>query len=401
MNVLMLSIGHPSVDGKVNETVRRHIDYAKAIQGQIHLICYAPASARELPRQFDGQFFVYNAGAANMLSYVWNCYLKAAKLMQEISFDLIYTQDPFGTALVGGWLKKRFNVPVIVGNHSSFIDNPYWVKERPLLFRLFNIIARFNLRHADALKSVGNEEKLNYIRLLNIDPSIIYVQNTPLKIDLFSLPVDAVRIKETRALLNITEQDTLLIWVGRPVKPKRLNWLLHALEYIIKKRPHVKLLLIGNKSLLPENDEVQTLIQKPSLKEHVIWLEKGVPNHELPTYYQASDIYVHTASYEGLCKTILEAAASGLPVVTTRFSGLDQSMIDGETGFIVPVEDQEAWVDAVIRLTDDRALANKMGKKGRDFVVAHFNYEQGVKNLTGKWQQVARQYKNKEKICVA
>jgi glycosyltransferase involved in cell wall biosynthesis len=106
-----------------------------------------------------------------------------------------------------------------------------------------------------------------------------------------------------------------------------------------------------------------------------------------------ADIYVHTALYEGLCKTIVEASASGLPVVTTEFSGLSQTLVSNVSGFIVHKDDSDAFVEKVLKLADDKGLRKEMGDKGRSFILENFDYDKGVKNITQFWYKSMIKYK--------
>jgi len=314
-------------------------------------------------------------------------------LFRSHRFDVVYTQDPFGTALVARLARFLYKIPIIVESHASFLNNPDWIQEKPFLFSWFNFLAKINLKSADALKSVSLDESQNYNKTLKIACDKILVQNTPLKIIKFATKMEIEKCQILRNKVGITPSNILLIWVGRPVKQKRIPYLLRIFEKIVSKNRSIKLLIIGNYAQLQEKDEVSSLMEKDNINSNVVWLKEGIKNELLPLYYQMADIYVHTASYEGLCKTIIEASASGLPVVTTEFSGLSQTLIPDVSGFIVQKDDPDAFIEKVLKLADDKRLRKEMGDKGRSFILENFDYEKGINNITQFWHKAIIEYK--------
>lgn len=387
MNILMLSIGPDCAKGEYNEQVRRHLDYAKTAKAQIYMVTYAPNLPATQESIYEQLFFVYTAGASNQLHYPFKAYQKALNLAQKVKFDLIYTQDPFGTALVGVWLRKKWGIPLIIGSHSSFIDNQYWIKEKPLTFRLFNQLGKYLIGKADALKVTSASEKHKYINLLKIPESKIYVQNTPVNVKSFSNVHPEEALLALRASLQLEPSTPLLLWVGRPVKVKRLNILLEVFAKVKLAIPGTKLLLIGKKNLVQENYD--PLIENLSLGSDLIWLTQGVPNDQISKYYQIANVYCHTSCYESLCKATLEAAASGLPVVTTNTAGSEEVVQHAETGYIADIDAVDQLVAYLTDLLLDPAKAQKFGLNGQKKVLQTFDYDQGVKHLTDKWKEIA------------
>ncbi len=91
------------------------------------------------------------------------------------------------------------------------------------------------------------------------------------------------------------------------------------------------------------------------------------------------DIFVMPSLYEGLGVAALEAMAGGKPVIASRVGGLAESVIDGETGILVPPRDSAALADAIAKLVGEPERARGMGRKGRVRVLEHFSMEQMAK----------------------
>jgi glycosyltransferase involved in cell wall biosynthesis len=102
---------------------------------------------------------------------------------------------------------------------------------------------------------------------------------------------------------------------------------------------------------------------------------------QLVEQYQWSDLFLFPSRHEGMPNAVLEAMASGLPVIATRISGSEELVVDGETGLLVPSEDVRALQSALRRLLTDPALRRNMGLASRRRAEGHYS-----------WENAARQY---------
>jgi phosphatidylinositol alpha-1,6-mannosyltransferase len=87
------------------------------------------------------------------------------------------------------------------------------------------------------------------------------------------------------------------------------------------------------------------------------------------------------AQVEGFGTAYLEAGACGVPVIGGRGGGVGEAVLDGETGFLVPPEDPAAVAAALVRLLEDRALAQRLGRTARQRVVADYTWPARVRRL--------------------
>lgn len=106
-----------------------------------------------------------------------------------------------------------------------------------------------------------------------------------------------------------------------------------------------------------------------------------VPQDELKGYLKNADMYVFPSLCEGCAQSGMEALAAGLPVITTRESGLP--IEHGQTGFIIPSKDEQAIADAVVNLAADSALRYKMGRNATEMMTRYTwnNYAKKVYKL--------------------
>ena len=111
---------------------------------------------------------------------------------------------------------------------------------------------------------------------------------------------------------------------------------------------------------------------------------------DMPSLFRAAHIACLPSYYrEGIPKVLIEAAASGLPIVTTNAPGCREIVVDGENGLLIPAKDPEALAAALRRLIADPGLRAKMGQRGRDMVLEHFSEEQVIKETLSIYQELA------------
>jgi len=101
----------------------------------------------------------------------------------------------------------------------------------------------------------------------------------------------------------------------------------------------------------------------------------------------ASDVVVLTSDNEGTPVSLIEAQAAGVPVVTTNVGGASSVVRDRESGFVVAVDDDRAFAEAVRTLHDDTALATRFGNAGRDRSLARFGLDRLVADIAGLYRR--------------
>ncbi len=111
-----------------------------------------------------------------------------------------------------------------------------------------------------------------------------------------------------------------------------------------------------------------------------------VPDDDLPSLYNAADLFVlasrrYDLLVEGFGIAIVEASASGLPVIASRSGGIPEAVREGETGFLVDPDDPAAVAASAIRLLGDDALRRHMGAAGRAAVETHYNWDRVAADL--------------------
>jgi glycosyltransferase involved in cell wall biosynthesis len=197
-----------------------------------------------------------------------------------------------------------------------------------------------------------------------------------------------LKAKPDEILRNFLSKDGhyrwLAIFVGRIVAQKNLFLLLRLAARLCQERSDIRFICIGAGPLLPA---LQEQTHRLGLSEVVLWLGSR-PHQEVVRYIGTCDFMVLPSIYEGFARVLIEAAAAGKPIITTSVSGADDGVVDGKTGYIVPVDDIDMLTEAFRRILANRHAAIKMGQKGRDHIQSVINnYADPYKQIE-IWQQV-------------
>src|SRR3972149_2420062 len=257
MNLLMLGVGAAGLDDPRSEPVQRHLEYARRLGGAIDLIVDSPRPMRIEP---GPGLRVWTTGTGRM-AYVARATRLALQAARDRSPDLITTQDPFLTAYVGLSVRRRIRRPAIVKNHASSLGEPYWVRERPVVYHALRELARALLRRADGWRVVNKREREYYVERLLLPADRVRVLPVPCRIEPFLVDPAPSEVERRRAELGLSEKDKVLLWVGRPVRVKRLPILFSVFERVRAEHPGARLVLVGDPSLVPNEERHMPLPQ--------------------------------------------------------------------------------------------------------------------------------------------
>ena len=176
---------------------------------------------------------------------------------------------------------------------------------------------------------------------------------------------DPAQRAASRAEWRVTEQQIILT-VCRLVPRKGVDVLIESLDRIRERFPLAELWVVGDG---PELPRLEDLTVRLGLSDRVRFLGR-VEWSRLPTLFQAADVFAMVPRHEppdveGFGLVFLEASAAAVPTVGSRAGGIEDAVLDGKTGILVPPADVAATAEAVARLLGDAELALRLGRNGR------------------------------------
>jgi 1,2-diacylglycerol 3-alpha-glucosyltransferase len=278
-----------------------------------------------------------------------------ARHLAGLALDIVHVQHPFLLGGTGRRLARRLGRPLVFTYHTLYEKYAHYVPlPRPLVARTAVTWSTRFANTADLViaPSAGVAARL---RACGVRPPIEVV---PTGVDLERFrPGDR---PAARAALG-WESGPRLLYVGRLDREKNLDFLLDAFTQVATRHPGATLWLVGRGT---HERALQRQARRFGLGERVRFV--GPVGHDaIARYYQAADLFVFASTTETQGLAVLEAMAVGLPVVAVRASGVEEAVVDGVSGLLVP-EDREAFTGAVSELLADPALARKLAAGARE-----------------------------------
>jgi glycosyltransferase involved in cell wall biosynthesis len=210
---------------------------------------------------------------------------------------------------------------------------------------------------------------------LNIPPANIEIHYNAIDVQRFDVKT-AKREAKLREL-GVASGDKVVTTIGRIAKEKGHLYLVEAAAEVLNEFPHARFLIVGNNTAdLKVGSELRERIKTKGLENRVILT--GVRT-DIPEILSITDIFVLPSLWEGLSIVLLEAMASGVPVVVTAIGGNLELVTDGVNGLVVPPKDSQALAQKIEELFNDLEKAKRLSKEGRRTVQEGFCIEHMVR----------------------
>ena len=287
-------------------------------------------------------------------------------LVRRRSYDLIHAHWIVPNALLAAPAARR--LPFAIGLHGSDV----FMAEKPLLRGL---VGR-SLRRARLLTGCS-PELVDRVCRLGRPPGVIRV--IPYGVDTESFTPNRDKRGNWREKLGIPRQAPVVLSVGRMATKKGYQVLLPLLEHLLEAQPETHVILAGEGDRLAEFKAAAALLAATLGKR--VHFPGIVYRQDLADLYRAADVFVLPAVHDpagnvdGLPNVILEAMASGLPVVASKISGIPLAVEHRVTGLLVPEADGEALFAALDRLLSAPDEAQTMGLAGRSKAEAELTWD--------------------------
>jgi glycosyltransferase involved in cell wall biosynthesis len=236
--------------------------------------------------------------------------------------------------------------------------------------------ARVALEHAAAIIPCS-EDLGRRVIALGADPSKVHVIPYGVDSSVFDTGNRESGRNEIRARLGAGTRPVIL-FVGNLLPKKGVTFLLSAAAEVRRAHPEALFAIVGDGALRADLERQASGL---GLGPNDVRFAGAVPWAEIPSWHAAADVFVvpsvvdSTGNVDGLPNVVLEAMASGLPVVATDVGGLPMVVRPRETGLLVPPEDPSALAAALSTLLADRSLASSCGSRARAFLESELSWE--------------------------
>ncbi len=316
----------------------------------------------------------------------------ALRLMRRsLRHDAVHANF-FMSGLVGLRLQRQLNLPLVQTFHALGAVRRLHQKEAdrfpPERIELESRIAR----EADCVVAECPQDAADLIEHCGASPDRIAQVPCGVDLDEFG-PGDKL---QARRKLHLSEDEFIVLQLGRLVPRKGVDNVIRAVAEMqrMPERRAFRLLIVGGESTVP--DETRTpeigrlrrIAQEAGVEARVTFVGRR-DRDQLRDYYRAADVFVTTPWYEPFGITPLEAMACATPVIGAAVGGIQHTVVDGLTGYLVPPHDPQTLA---LRLDDLRRhpeIGRLMGRAGLLRVQREFTWDSVAFRLAGIYAQVA------------
>lgn len=342
MKILMLNYEFPPLGGGAGNACYHMLkEFAKNEDLHIDLVTSSEHNRFEIER-FSDHITIYKLNVGKKDIHRWSMieiarwtlgsFLLSEKLVGENDYDLCHCWFGWPSGMIGYMLRKK--MPYVVSLRGSDIPG-YNPRLQMLDMLVFKQLSRVIWDEAKCVTTLSKNSSRMAGSTMDMKFNVIYNGVDTKQFYPEKKPIDGLN----------------LLCVGRLTKRKGIDYVVLALEEIVKKYPGKKihLTIVGSGNV---EQELRSMVERLRLDEHVTFL--GAIKHEdIPAIFRAHDIFILASVNEALSNVILEAIASGLAIITTDTGAAE--FID-RNGFVVNKKDYKAIADKLEVFINDPGM---------------------------------------------
>jgi glycosyltransferase involved in cell wall biosynthesis len=366
--ILLINHEYPPLGGSAGNATR-HIAKALARLGHKPYVLTAAGPGLRLTEDIDGvtirRLPIWRSqrpgeervrdGKAEGTAFLMAALFEAGKLAQQWQIDIALCFFALPGGPLGWLLKRRLKIPYVMALQGGDVPTPQEVQQS-LYSKGVNFGLSYLWRNASAV--IANSDRL-------AEEARRHDPKTTIEIIPDGADVHGITPKENYD----PGEEADLLYVGRLAKNKGLDTLLDALGKLSSALKW-RLTLVGDGPEWPAV-AAQTarlaLIDRVNLRGWQGW-------STLPEIYRKAEIFVMPGYDEGMPAALLEAMATGLPVITTNVSGMGEAVLHGKTGLLVPPRDSDALADALTLMIADPSRWEEWGRAGRARIESYYSW---------------------------
>lgn len=360
MKVLFLNYEYPPLGGGAgNATAYLLKEYSHIADLEVHLVTSSVddsahhffvgnnITVHSIPIGKNGKN-VHHQSEKDLLTYAWRGYHFADKLLKKEKFDVIHAFFTVPCGYMAMKLGKKYNVPYIVSLRGA--DVPGYSERFTMLYSLLRPLTRRIWSLASNV--VSNSSGLR----------ILAIKTNPVQeISIIPNGIDIAEFKPSEEKEN--DGYVRILCVSRLTPRKGINYLIEAMKLLLTTDANRKIELW----IAGEGDATASLKQlsgELGITNKVKFF--GLVAHEnLAKHYQMADIFCLPSLNEGMSNTMLEALASGMPIVATVTGGTEELVGNGENGFYVDQKSPKDLAEKLEKLIVDTDLRKRFGEASR------------------------------------
>ena len=305
------------------------------------------------------------------------------------------------THLAGIFSRELLQVPLILTTHSLETHRPWKVEQLGNGYFLSRWIENSAYTTADGIIAVSEQMKNDVIEAYGVAPEKVTVIHNGIDPEFYQPTFDNELLIE----YGINPTIPFVLFVGRITRQKGISQLIAAAKYF---NENCQVVLCAGAPDTPEiAAETEALIADlKATRNGIILISEMLPREKIKILYSHARVFACPSLYEPFGIINLEAMACETPVVGSSVGGIPEIIIEGTTGFLVPLQSvsrtnfnpanpedfQKSFAAKINLLLDDEKLANQMGKAGRERVLEKFSWESIAKTTFDYYKEVISKF---------
>jgi glycosyltransferase involved in cell wall biosynthesis len=282
----------------------------------------------------------------------WPSYARIKSVLDKFNPDIVYLATPLSIGIAGLKYARENGIPVVSTYHTHF---PQYLRYYHLNYLQGAVWKYLKWFHSFCqINFCPSMETLEQLQQYGIDNLILC--NNGIDCNTFSPDVRSATVREYYA----PQGEVLLLYVGRIAPEKDLNILMHAAGLLNKAQVDYKLIIVGD-------GPSRKSLQEQGINNIIFTGYKS--GRELQEFYASADIFVFPSPTETFGNVILEAMASGLPVVAAYAGGVKESLTDGYNGLTFAPGDANGMSHHILKLLIDTNLRQELAQNANSFAL--------------------------------
>ncbi len=293
---------------------------------------------------------------------------EALRHHRQQPFDVVHAQYCYPTGLAALELSRQLNIPSVVSIQGG---DGHWV-------------GLCCTTHRDAMQAVLNHATALVIGCRSFADEVVH--NHGISLDRLTIVPGATNVDQFKPAqpIGALREPARLLYHGRVDQRKGVLDFVHAGRQLIEAGESVRLIISG---IGPDAEAARQLVSELSMDDHTEFLG-AVPYDAAAQVYARGDLFVSPTYAEGFSNTILEAMASGLPIVSTRTVGVVDCLEDGTNAVLVEPGDVEALTQATQRMLHDETYRVELARRAYEEVLSKYSWPVVAEQLEGIYRKV-------------
>jgi glycosyltransferase involved in cell wall biosynthesis len=316
-------------------------------------------------------------------------YRKIKQVIEEFQPDIVHTHAAKAGAL-GRKAAKACGVPIIVHTFHGHVFHSYFGTAKTWIYK---VIERRLAKISTGIVAISPIQKEELSSIHQICPAH-KIKVIPLGFDLmkFHENRDSKR-GETRKKWSLNDEEIAVAIIGRLAPIKNHSLFLDVIQTLAQKGIKARYFIVGD-------GQEKTSIEKRAKElenDFNIRIELTSWIKDIATFNAGMDIICLSSDNEGTPVSLIEAQASGVPVISTDVGGVKDILLEGETGFVVPKNDVKSFSEKLQLLIENKEIRSNMSQNGWNYVRDKFMYTTLVKNMENYYAELIEKSRKNEK----